>query len=96
MAGIGVQELLLIVIAIAIPIGLGRALAHRIADDKRKIIGGIALFIAVILAFSGISSCNSAISQEKAVVGVVVTYIGILLGLFGIVMLASNSRQVSS
>ena len=98
MAGIGIQELLVIIFSV-LSVVLGRFLAHRIADDKRKLIGGIALFIAAILAFWGISSYNSAIlpmQQQKAAEGIIATFIGVLLGLFGIAMLASKSRQLSS
>ena len=98
MAGIGIQELLVIIFSV-LSVVSGRFLAHRIADDKRKLFGGIALFIAAILAFWGISSYNSAIlpmQQQKAAVGIIMTFVGVLLGLFGIAMLASKSRQLSS
>jgi len=98
----GIQELLLIAviaIVIAIAIAVGRAVAHRISDEKRKISGGIMVFVGVILVFIGISGLSTSIQMAsgEAVLGNGIVFcIGVFVGSFGIAMLASQSRQVSS
>lgn len=71
--GVFSQRLLLFAIAIAIPAVvakiLGNALASGLREDQRKIVGGIALLIGVVLFIYGISSVTSATSQIMSAMG---------------------------
>ncbi len=95
--GLGVQELVVIIVGMMFPIIVGRFLAHRVSDEKRKIIGGILLFIVVILVFSGIIFLNSgtqAQSEEIVIRAAIALWISVFMGILGIVILASKSRKV--
>ena len=47
------------IIAIIVAIVVGRGLASGLRDDQRKIVGGVAPLVGIVLAIYGISSVNS-------------------------------------
>jgi hypothetical protein len=93
--GIGAQELLLILLVLAVAVAVGKAIASRLGEDQRKIVGGIALFIGALIVVSAISSISSARSQIEG--GVLVTIgFGIIVGIAGFVVLASKGPAKSA
>ncbi len=67
----GTTEIILLVgiIAIVVAVVVGRSLASGLRDDQRKIAGGVALLVGIVLAIYGISSVNSAGSQVMGAMG---------------------------
>lgn len=96
---ISLMELLIIFILLAVGIGIARRIAPRIAGEQRKIVGGIALLLGIVLTFYGFVSLNSVRFEPSMVLTAIV--FGLLAGAAGIVFLLTKSlpssdSQVSS
>lgn len=71
-------------------------------DEARKIVGGAALLVGVVLALYGIISINSASSQLARAMdkpdqsGIIAIGIGIMVGITGMVILLSKGRSSSA
>jgi len=71
-------------------------------DEARRIEGGVALLVGVVLALYGINSINSASSQlaramdEPDQSGIIAIGIGVIIGVIGIVLLSSKGRLWSA
>jgi hypothetical protein len=95
----GTTEIIVIALALLIAVGIGKNIALWIPDEQRKIIGGIALLIGVVLAIYGIMNANSTTSRiTRDTSGLISIGIGILLGVVGISALSykGRSKQASS
>ena len=90
---------LIFIISLVISIILGRVIAHRNADDKRKFIGGVALLFGVVLAFVGIINYYAMGAQivremgNTSSVALRTIVWSIPIAFFGVVMLATKSQQ---
>lgn len=98
MIGIGLQELIIIVPPLVIGILIGKALASGLGDEKRKMVGAIALLFGVLLLVFGINSINSLSSGMLAMAGRVdvggftAIGFGVIVGVVGIVVLLAKGR----
>jgi uncharacterized membrane protein len=102
MGGIGMPELVGLLIFVGGAIAVGRVLAVFLRDDQRKVIGGVALVVGVLFALYGIISINSASSQLAGMVrradtgGIMAIGIGALIAIAGTAVLLTKGRSSTS
>lgn len=97
----GTTEIILLVgiIAIVVAVVVGRSLASGLRDDQRKIAGGVALLVGIVLAIYGISSVNSAGSQVMGAMGrpdvggMAAVGFGVLAAAIGLIIAISKASK---
>ena len=87
MFGLGAQELLLILLVIAIAVFIGKVVVFILGENQRKIVGGIAIFVGAVLFMYGISSIKSAESALGSAI------LGLLVGVIGLVVIAAKGSS---
>lgn len=90
MFGLGILELILIIVLIVAGIAVGRALAIGLKEDQRKIVGGIALLIGGSLVIYGIATSEvwGAITTSMAAID-----FGVLVAVAGMVVIGSKGSS---
>lgn len=69
MGRIGLPELLIILVPLLIGRLIGSSIASGVGEEKRKLVGGVTLLVAVVLGLFGLSSLNSPTSQVMGMFG---------------------------
>jgi hypothetical protein len=97
-----INLIIIAVIVVVIVIVIKKVTSALLRDEVRKIVGGVALLVGVVLALYGISSINSASSQLARAMdkpdqsGIIAIGIGVMIGIIGIVILSSKGRSSSA
>jgi hypothetical protein len=105
MGPLGLPELLIILVVVAVAIGLGFLLTRRVGDSQRKIVGAVLLVAGIGFLLYGLDRLNSGgsrhadtVSQGELFGTLVLASLGfgVIALIIGIVLLASKARTPDS